>query len=127
MDNGKKLALTVVLSPVLDLLPVVRLLVGRLAERMSLRESRRLNLQQGVAQVCGRAMERAGENGNPIRLQFSGYPDRLEVVVENKVKLNESESYLLNQLLDRVAFEESPNGRDRLTLVQYLNGAEKPS
>lgn len=122
MDTGKKLALQVELTPDPDLFPVVRLLVARLAEQMKLRESQRLNLQQGVAQICRRAAEQS--NGATVRLQFVGFADRLEVVAEGATGMAETDLFLLNQLLDRVSLEEA-GGQGRLTLVQYLARVER--
>lgn len=121
MGTDKKIAVTMALTPDPELLPVVRILVGRLAVQMTFPEAQRFNLQQGVAQACGRAMEHAaGRDGRPMQLAFSCFADRLEVAVEDAGALSEADVFLLNQFFDRVAFEESAAG-GRLTLVQYLS------
>lgn len=125
MGSDKRLAVAMALTPDPELLPVVQGLVSGLAEQLGFGEGQRLNLQQGVLQACRGAMGTGSEDGvEELRLEFSGFADRLEIVVEEGEGLCEpsgADSFLLNQLLDRVSFEELAEGHRRLTLVKYLS------
>lgn len=125
MGSDKRIHVAMTLTADPELLPVVRGLVGQMAEQMGFKETQRLNLQQGVQQACRRAMaEGIGKGGETLHLDFTSFPDRIEIVVEEGVKASlnaEANSFLLNQLLDRVVFEETDEGKLRLTLVKYLS------
>lgn len=125
MGSDKQITVAIALSPDPELLPVVDAVVSRLAEQMGFEESQRFNLQQGIQQACRCALENCGgRRGEELRLEFSAFSDRLEVVVEDgqdATKVAEADSFLLNQLLDRVAFEETGEGKLRMTLVKYLD------
>lgn len=125
MGSDKQIAVALALTPDPDLLPVVQGLVNRLAEQMGFGEVQRLNLQEGVRQACRQLIENWGEDGEEeMRLEFSGFSDRLEIVVENgegAAESAEADAFLLNQLLDRVAFEETREGKSRIILVKYLS------
>lgn len=126
MGSDKRMAVALVLTPDPGLLPVVQGLVGGLADQMGFAESRRINLQQGVEQACRRLLGSGpGDTGGELRLDFAAFADRLEILVENggeNSETAESDFFLLTQLLDRVAFEQTPAGKRRLTLVQHLSG-----
>ena len=131
MGSDKRLVVALTLTPDPELLPVVQKLVKWLAERMGFGKSQRLNLQQGVEQACRLLMEKwTGEAGAEMRLEFAGFSDRLEIVVEDGEDVSEpteTDSFLLTQVLDRVAFGETREGKLRLTLVQYLSsGPDQP-
>lgn len=128
MGSDKQIAVAVALTPDLGLLPVLQGLVNRLAEKMGFGESQRFNLQEGVRQACRSLIENWGERGDEeMELKFSGFSDRLEIVVENGeggAAATGPESFLLNQLLDRVVLEETGEGKSRITLVKYLSRVE---
>ena len=128
MGSDKQIAVAMALTPDLGLLPVVEGLVNRLAEKMGFGESQRLNLQKGVGRACRQLIENWGGNGGgEMQLEFSGFSDRLEIVVEDGEGAREAaepDSFLLNQLLDRVVFEETGEGKSRITLVKYLSRVE---
>ncbi|MFQ5723132.1 MAG: hypothetical protein ACE5G6_01470 [Terriglobia bacterium] len=123
MEREKRIVVGLALSCDPGLLPVVEGLVSGLAGQLGFEESRQHNLQQGVIQACRRLMGAAGTyNGREVHLQFTGFPDRLEVVLEDEVQAaeeSETESFLLQQLLDRVSVEQTGEGKLRLTLVMY--------
>lgn len=123
MSEDKQTAVQLALTPAPELLPVVRTFVDRLAEQMSFAESQRVSLRQGVQQVCRRIMEKpASLRGQELRMEVCGFPDRMEIVLEAKGQARETaeaDAALLNQLLDRVVFEEAEDGLMRITLVKY--------
>lgn len=128
MGGNKQIAVGMALTPDPQLLPVVQGLVNRLAEKMGFGEGQRFNLQEGVRQACRYLIENWGTSpAEDIELEFSGFADRLEIVVENGEGGGEAaspESFLLNQLLDRVVFEETEQGKSRITLIKYLSRVE---
>lgn len=123
MNTNDQTAVQMALTPVPELIPVVQGFVDRLAEQMSFSESQRVNLRQGIKQICGRIMEKGkGAGAQEMRLEFSGFPDRLEIVLEANgpaLEASEADASRLNQLLDRVLFEEAKKGQKRVTLVKY--------
>jgi len=120
MDTDRQIGVRVTLSAVPEFLSLVQALADRLAQNRDFSESQRLQLKQGIQQACRHLMGAGGEPGE-MCLDLSGYPDRVEIVVETDRDLETSEAdlYLLNELLDRVALEESGEEGLRLTLVQY--------
>jgi hypothetical protein len=120
MDTDKQIAVRITLSAVPEFLPLVQGLVDKLAQNREFEESQRLQLKQGIQQAC-RHLCRDGDEEAELSLDVAGYSDRVEVVVETDKELGASEAdlFLLNELLDRVALEESGQGQYRLTLVQY--------
>lgn len=123
MSDNKQNAVQLALSPAPELLPVVQSVVERLAEQMSFGENQRVSLKQGVQQICRRLLEKpANLRGRELRMEVCGFSDRMEIVLEAKGQARETEEadrVLLNQLLDRVTFEEAGNGQMRITLVKY--------
>ena len=123
MSDNKQNAVQLALSPAPELLPVVQSVVERLAEQMSFGENQRVSLKQGVQQICRRLLEKpANLRGRELRMEVCGFSDRMEIVLEAKGQSRETEEadrVLLNQLLDRVTFEEAGNGQMRITLVKY--------
>ena len=120
MDSDKQIAVRITLSAVPEFLTLVQSLVDRLAHNRNFAESQRLQLKQGIQQASRHLMRGEGEPAE-MSLDLAGYSDRVEIVVETEKNLGTSEAdlYLLNELLDRVALEESGGGQYRLTLVQY--------
>ena len=120
MDSDKQIAVRITLSAVPEFLTLVQSLVDRLAHNRDFAESQRLQLKQGIQQASRHLMRGAGEPAE-MSLELAGYADRVEIVVETEKDLGTSEAdlFLLNELLDRVALEESGGGQHRLTLVQY--------
>lgn len=109
-----------------ELLPVVQAFVARMAEQLSFAESERMNLKQALQYACRRPMSQWESNGeHEIALEFKGFADRLEIVLElpqEGTETPEPDSYLLSQVLDRVVEEETPEERYRMTLVKYHAG-----
>jgi hypothetical protein len=97
-----------------EFLPVVQGFVEQLAGQLNFKESQRLNLREGVGRACAQMME-SGEKGSraEMELEFSGFPDRLEIVLESGEggKPAETQAFL--------SAEETPKGGRRLTLVKY--------
>jgi hypothetical protein len=125
------MALAMTLTPDPVLVPAVQGLTGRLAEQLGFEESQRRNLTEGVGEACRQMMRKLkGIEDDEVQLEFSGYDDRVEIHMENghdatePPPVSEADSYLLNQLLDRVIFDDNGKGKFRLTLVHYLAGAE---
>lgn len=122
MDTSKEVKVQMVLTPAPELLPVLQGFVDRLAEMMSFAECQRFNLKQGLRHACRRMMEGEAAAEEEIRLELSGFPGRLEIALETTAQaaqMTEADSFLLNQLLDRVVFEEIGEGHARITLVKY--------
>ena len=116
------------LTPHTDLIPAVQGMTGRLAEQLGFAEIEQRNLAEGLGQACRQIMRRAEGEGEEVRLQFAGYDDRIEINIEDGPdaepnEMNDADAYLLTQLLDRVVFEETEDGKLRLTLVHYLAAA----
>jgi hypothetical protein len=118
------MALAMTLTPDPVLVPAVQGLMG-------FEESQRRNLTEGVGEACRQMMRKLkGIEDDEVQLEFSGYDDRVEIHMENghdatePPPVSEADSYLLNQLLDRVIFDDNGKGKFRLTLVHYLAGAE---
>lgn len=109
-------------TPVPEFVPVVQGFVEQLAGQLKFKEPQRLNLKEGVGRACAQMME-SGEAaaGGEMQLEFNGFPDRLEIVLEAEKGREpaEAQAFLLNELLDRVSFEETPNGGRRLVLVKF--------
>lgn len=120
METDKQIAVRMTLSAVPEFLPLVQALADRLAQNREFAESQRLQLKQGIQQAC-RHLCGDEQDEAEMSLEVAGYPDRVEIVVETDKELGTSEAdlYLLNELLDHVALEESGRGQFRLTLVQY--------
>jgi hypothetical protein len=131
MSDDKQNAVQLALTPAPELLSVVQSVVERLAEQLSFAESQRVSLKQGVQQVCRRIMEKpASLRGPELRMELCGFSDRVEIVLEAKGRAREAEEadrVLLNQLLDRVTFEEAGNGLMRVTLVKYHSNKRSES
>lgn len=110
--------------------PIIDLFVDRMAQQVGLVESERFNLKQGVQRTIGGSLDE-GEGGSSreIQLEFSGFSDRLELVVEMGgavAEPAEANSFLLNQLLDRVTVEEAVDSGKRVTLVKYTEQGSQP-
>lgn len=120
MDTEKQFAVRITMSAVPEFLALVQRLADRLAENREFAESQRLQLKQGIQQACRHLTAEPGDAAE-LSVDISGYPDRVEIMMETQTGLETSEAdlYLLNELLDRVALEENEGGRLRLTLVQY--------
>lgn len=103
--------------------------VEQLAGQLNFKESHRLNLKEGVGRACAQMMESGGNaSRGEMQLEFNGFPDRLEIVLEagEGGKPAETQAFLLNELLDRVSVEETPQGGRRLTLVKYNEQGSQP-
>jgi hypothetical protein len=131
MTNHRRIALVMELTPDPDLVPAVQGMTGRLAEHLGFAEDQRRRLAEGVGQACRQMMRKAkGILDEDVKLWFSGYEDRVEISLEDghdatePPPMSDADSYLLNQLLDRVVFDSNGRGKFRLTLVHYLAGAE---
>lgn len=101
---------------------IIALFVDRMAQQAGLAESGRFNLKEGVQRTLAAALEEGkGGSGGEIQLEFMGFSDRLELVVEGGAAAEpaEADSFLLNQLLDRVTVEEAGETGKRITLVKY--------
>lgn len=114
-----------------ELVPAVQNMTGRLAEQLGFKESARRSLAEGVGQACRQMMRKArGIEDEDVRLEFAGYEDRVEIHLENGHEatepppMSDADAYLLNQLLDRVVFDQTREGKFRLTLVHYVAGPE---
>ena len=120
MDTEKQIAVRVTMSAVPEFLALVQGLADRLAENREFAESQRLQLKQGIQQACRHLTAEQDDNAE-LSVDISGYPDRVEIMLETEKGLETSEAdlYLLHELLDRVAVEENEGGQLRLTLVQY--------
>lgn len=120
METEKQIAVRITLSAVPEFLPLVQSLADRMAVNREFAESQRLQMKQGIQQASRHLLQGEGEDAE-MSLDLAGYADRVEIVVESQKDLGASEAdlYLLNELLDRVALEESGGGLHRLTLVQY--------
>jgi len=118
------------LTPDPNLVPAVQGMTGRLAEQLGFEESQRRNLAEGVGQACRHMMRKAKGMDEDVQLEFSGYDDRVEIHLENghdatePPPMSDADSYLLNQLLDRVVFDDNGKGKFRLTLIHFVAGAE---
>jgi len=119
------------LTPDPALVPAVQGMTGRLAEQLGFAEEQRQNLTQGIGEACRQMMRKArGIEDEDVELEFSGYDDRVEIHLENghaatePPPMSDADSYLLNQLLDRVVFDDNGKGKFRLTLVHFVAGAE---
>lgn len=125
MGTEKRMRVVLALTPDPDLVPVVAGLTGGLADQMGFEESQRLTLLEGVEQACRCLMGKGRANdGARMRVAFCAFPDRLEIIVEDggdAAEPSEADSYLLNQLLDRVAVEETNEGTVRLILIKSLS------
>ncbi|MFQ5695713.1 MAG: hypothetical protein ACE5HB_06970 [Terriglobia bacterium] len=131
MAAERIVAVALTLTPDPTLLPVVKGLVNRLAEQLGMEEAQRMNLQHAVGQACRPLLERRnGRAPGEVRLELSGFRDRLEILVEGTAPeepADEAESFLLNQLFDRVTVEAEEAGRTRLALVKYLRQGRSQS
>lgn len=119
------------LTPDPGLVPAVQGMTGRLAEQLGFEEGQARNLTQGVGEACRQMMRKGkGIEDEDVQLEFSGYDDRVEIHMENghdatePPPMSDADSYLLNQLLDRVVFDDNGKGKFRLTLVHFVAGAE---
>lgn len=123
MADDSQTAVRMVLTPAPELLPVVQGFVDRLAEQKGFTETQRLSLKQGLEQVCRRMVEAwQGEPEAELKLEFQSFGDRLEIIVEGKngsLAEGAADLPMLNQLMDRVLFEEPSHGQRRLRLVKY--------
>lgn len=123
MQSENEIEVGLALSCDPELVTVVDALVSGLAAQLGFAASRQRNLQQGVAQACRRLMGAAeSPDGREVYLRFTGFPDRLEIVLEDEVEAtveSETDTFLLHQLLDRVTIEETGEGKLRMTLVMY--------
>lgn len=123
MADGRQTTVQMVVTRVPEFLPVVQGFVDQLARQMSFDQRHRLTLKQGILQACRRMMEPGEAGGSEeIALEFLGFSDRLEIVVESGAGVpaaTEADAFLLNQLLDRVSVEETGEGGQRITLVKY--------
>ncbi len=104
-------------------------MTGRFAEHLGFAESAQRNLAEGLACACRQVMRQAGRGREEVRVQFAGYEDRVEISLEDghdagPDEMNEADACLLTQLLDRVVFDETADGKLRLTLVHYLAAPE---
>lgn len=130
MADGRQTTVRMVVTRVPEFLPVVQGFVDQLAQQMRFDQRHRLTLKQGVLQACRRMMEPGDGGGSEeIQLEFLGYPDRLEIVVESGADVpgaTETDAFLLNQLLDRVSVEETGEGGQRITLVKYSERGSEP-
>jgi hypothetical protein len=130
MADGRHTTVQMVVTRAPEFLPVVQGFVDQLAQQMSFDQGRRLNLKQGILQACRRMME-PGEGGGSedIALEFLGFSDRLEIVVESGAGVpaaTEADAFLLNQLMDRVSVEETDEGGQRIMLVKYSERGSQP-
>lgn len=125
MSNEKRLTVGITLTPDPSLLPVVGAFLMRMAAQAGFEEKDQLNLRQGFEQVCRRLMAASpGADSGEIRLRFDDFSDRLEITLEGRAgdpEGAEADSYLVNQLLDRVVVEELGEGRLHMTLVKNLS------
>ena len=117
------------MTPDPELIPAVQGMTGRLAEHLGFAEGAQRNLTEGLACACRQVMRNAGGEREDVQLQFAGYEDRVEISLEDgraavPDSVNEADACLLTQLLDRVVFHQTADGRLRLTLVHYLAAAE---
>ncbi len=117
------------LTPDPELIPAVQGMTGRLAEHLGFAEGAQRNLAEALACACRQVMRKAGEEREEVRIQYAGYEDRVEISLEDghdsgTDAMNEPDACLLAQLLDRVVFDQTAEGRMRLTLVQYLAATE---
>ncbi len=122
MGAARQVAVVLELTTDPELLAVVRRTAGVLASQLGFPKGQQLSLQEGVEQACQQLLQRSGCEGRTLPVVFTGFSDRLEIVVENEAdgtETSEEESYLLRQLLDRVVVEETEAGKLRLTLVKY--------
>jgi len=123
MGGEEQTTVQMVVTPVPEFLPVVQNFVDRLAEQLNFGEPQRGHLKEGVGRTCAPMMDAAeGVAAEPIRLEFGGYPDRLEVIVEaaqGRGKAPDVSTSRLEELLDRVQVEETAGGGQRVTLVKY--------
>lgn len=129
MTDHRRIGVTMALTPDPELIPAVRGMTGRLAEHLGFAEGAQRNLAEGLACACRQVMRRAGEEREEVRVQFAGYEDRVEISVEDGHEagpdpMNEPDARLLTQLLDRVVFDQTAEGKLRLTLVHYLAATE---
>lgn len=129
MTDHRRIGLAMTLTPDPELIPVVQGMTGRLAEHLGFAESAQRNLAEGLGRACEQIMRKAAEVREEVRLQFAGYEDRVEISVENGQdaepdEMNQADASILTQLLDRVVFDETEDGKLRLTLVHYLAAAE---
>ena len=123
------MGLAMTLTPDPELIPVVQGMTGRLAEHLGFAEAAQRNLAEGLGRACAQVMRKAGEGREEVRLQFVGYEDRVEISLEDghdagTDEMNETDASILTRLLDRVVFDETEDGKLRLTLVHYLAAAE---
>lgn len=122
MGEIDQITMRMKVTPVPEFLPVVQGFVEQLARQLNFKESQRLNLKEGVGRACARMMEPGGgASRGEMQLEFNGFPDRLEIVLESgeSRKPAETQAFLLNELLDRVSEEETREGGRRLTLVKF--------
>lgn len=131
MGRDRQIAVRMTLTPAPEFVAIVQGFLNRLAEQQGFSESQRLNLREGMRQALvglrKPGLEAVGRDWN---LEFLGFPDRLEIVLETEDESaagSETDLYLLNQMMDRVVLEETEAGRRRLTLVKYRPGGERPS
>jgi len=129
MTDHRRIGLAMTLTPDPELIPVVQGMTGRLAEHLGFTEGAQRNLAEGLGRACEQIMRKAAEVREEVRLQFAGYEDRVEISVENGQdaepdEMNQADASILTQLLDRVVFDETEDGKLRLTLVHYLAAAE---
>jgi hypothetical protein len=122
MDEIDQITMRMKVTPVPEFLPVVQGFVEQLAGQLKFKESQRLNLKEGVGRACAQMMESGGgASQGEMQLEFNGFPDRLEIVLESGKggEPAETQAFLLNELLDRVSLEETPEGGRRLMLVKF--------
>jgi hypothetical protein len=122
MDEIDQITMRMKVTPVPEFLPVVQGFVEQLAGQLKFKESQRLNLREGVGRACAQMMEsEGGASQGEMQLEFNGFPDRLEIVLESGEgkEPGETQAFLLNELLDRVSLEETPEGGRRLMLVKF--------
>ena len=129
MTDHRRIGVVMTLTPDPELIPAVQGMTSRLAEHLGFAESGQRNLAEGLACACRQVMRKAGGEREEVRVQFAGYEDRVEISLEDghdagQDEMNEADACLLTQLLDRVVFDETADGKLRLTLVHYLAAPE---
>lgn len=117
------------MTPDPELIPAVQGMAGRLAEQLGFGEGAQRNLREALACACRQVMRVAGREREELQLQFAGYEDRVEINLEDGQatvpdERTEADACLLAQLLDRVVYDQTPDGKLRLILVHYLAAGE---